>query len=107
MLLSIDLPCHHTIQYSVQHYPLPTTRRRVENQPPNLTKHQILQPQYAKGSDAPLLYTPTIENRLGYSIFLPDNSLRYQRLTSTRLRSGIGRKDTVKTTTTTLPPPTA
>ena len=43
----------------------------------------------------------------GHSIFLPDNGLRYWRLRSTRLRSGIGRKDMVKTTTTSPPPQTA
>ncbi|KAF2179932.1 hypothetical protein K469DRAFT_715797 [Zopfia rhizophila CBS 207.26] len=36
-----------------------------------------------------------IENRLKYSIFLPDNSLRPPRLTSTR-ESQEGREDTVK-----------
>jgi hypothetical protein len=38
-----------------------STRRK---RPPNLTKHQTLQPQYPKGV-VPLLYTPTIENGRG------------------------------------------
>jgi len=44
--------------------------------PPNLTKQQILQPQYSKGV-VPLLYTPTIENGSFHSIFLPNNCLRF------------------------------
>jgi len=78
---------HHQHQHQHQHqqfrtylqeydYPLSTTRQHVENQPPNLTKHQILQPQYVRGSCA-LSYTPTIANGFGCSVFLPDNSLRY------------------------------
>ncbi len=44
--------------------------------PPNLTKQQILQPQYLKGVVS-LLYTPAIENGSCHSISLPDNCLRF------------------------------
>jgi hypothetical protein len=37
-------------------HPLSATCRRVENQPPNLTKHHTSQPQYARGSCAPFGY---------------------------------------------------
>ena len=85
-------------QKTATDYPPSTTRRHVENQPPNLTKHQILQPQYLKGSGAPFIYAYD-RNGLEYSIFLPDNSLRFPRLTSTRLRGGTGGKDMIKYTT--------
>ena len=38
--------------------PLPTARRRAKTRPPNLMKHQILQPQYKKGSRAPFQVRP-------------------------------------------------
>jgi hypothetical protein len=76
---------------------LSTTRRRVENQPSNLTKHQHYSPSIRKGMMPPFVCTPTMENGLGHSIFLPDNSLRFPRLLSTRWRGGTDRKDTVKT----------
>ena len=39
-------------------YPLSITRRRAENRPPNLPKHQTSQPQYARGCRAPFHVRP-------------------------------------------------
>jgi hypothetical protein len=61
------------------------------------TKHHS--PSSWKGV-APLSYTPTMENGLGTSIFLPDHGLQCQRLKSTRRRAGVNERDITETTTT-------
>jgi hypothetical protein len=63
---------------------------------PRNTKHHS--PSSWKGV-APLSYTPTMENGLGSSIFLPDHGLRCQRLKSTRRRGGVNERDITETTT--------
>lgn len=75
--------------------------------PPNLTKQQILQPQYSKGV-VPPLYTPTIENGPCHSIFLPDNCLRFP-FDEYTIEKRERREDTNLTNPhhTTITPPTA
>ena len=50
------------------------------------------------------MYAPWMEDGLRHSVFLPDHSLRYRRLKSTRRRGGIERKEMVPTYRMTTPP---
>jgi hypothetical protein len=50
----------------------------------NLTKHQTLQPQYGRGSRAPLMYAPRWRMDLDTPFVLPDNGLRFSRSMRTR-----------------------
>ena len=77
---------------------LSTSRPHVKNQPSKLTKHQHYRPSTRKRMMSSFDYTPMIENGLGDSILLPDNSLQFLRLLSTRCRRGTDWEDMVKTT---------
>ena len=100
---SLRSPTSQNTSHHAQHrthlqtHPSPpsTTRRHVENHPPNLTKHPILQPQYAGRESCPFHVRPWMEDGLRHSIFLPDHSLRYRRLKSTRRRGGVEGKEMV------------
>lgn len=81
-------PQHRT---HLQAHPSPpsTTRRRVGNHPPSLTKHPTLQPQYAGRGWRLFHVRPWTEDALRHSVFLPDHSLRHRRMKSTLRRGGV------------------
>jgi len=76
-----------------------STRRKSPSEP-HETPH--MQYQYARREWRPFHVRPWMEDGLRHSIFLPDNSLRYGKLKSTRRRGGVDGKEMVHHTENTL-----
>jgi hypothetical protein len=76
-----------------------STRRKSPSEPHETPNMQY---QYARREWRPFHVRPWMEDGLRHSIFLPDNSLRYRKLKSTRRRGGVDGKEMVHHTENTL-----
>jgi hypothetical protein len=76
-----------------------STRRKSPSEPHETPNMQY---QYARREWRPFHVRPWMEDGLRHSIFLPDNSLRYRKLKSTRRRGGVDGKEMAHHTENTL-----